>query len=117
MLHGKSSDMHKPKTTGRADITVSPLAVPILSGPGTISTAMNYAAAGGWLEITITIAAFATLCIITYLFFISGQRIVSLIGNKGISIVTRVMGLILAVIGTQLVIAGIYDAVKEFGRM
>jgi multiple antibiotic resistance protein len=117
MLHGESSDLHKPKTNGGSDISVSPLAVPILAGPGTISTAMNYAAAGGWLEIIITISAFAFLCIITYLFFISGQRIVSFIGSKGISIVTRVMGLILAVIGTQLVIAGVYDAVREFNQI
>jgi multiple antibiotic resistance protein len=117
MLHGESSDLHKSKTNGGSDISVSPLAVPILAGPGTISTAMNYAAAGGWLEIIITISAFAFLCIITYLFFISGQRIVSFIGSKGISIVTRVMGLILAVIGTQLVIAGVYDAVREFNQI
>jgi multiple antibiotic resistance protein len=109
--------MHRPRTAGQTDISVSPLAVPILAGPGTISTGMNYAAAGGWLEIIITISAFAILCIITYLFFISGQRIVSLIGSKGISIITRVMGLILAVIGTQLVIAGVYDAVREFNQI
>jgi multiple antibiotic resistance protein len=117
MLHGESSDLHKPKSATDSDISVSPLAVPILAGPGTISTAMNYAAAGGWIEIIITISAFAVLCIITYLFFISGQRIVSFIGSKGISIVTRVMGLILAVIGTQLVIAGVYDAVREFNQI
>jgi multiple antibiotic resistance protein len=117
LLHGESSDLHKSKTNGGSDISVSPLAVPILAGPGTISTAMNYAAAGGWLEIIITISAFAFLCIITYLFFISGQRIVSFIGSKGISIITRVMGLILAVIGTQLVIAGVYDAVREFNQI
>jgi multiple antibiotic resistance protein len=117
MLHGESSEMHRPRTAGQTDISVSPLAVPILAGPGTISTGMNYAAAGGWLEIIITISAFAILCIITYLFFISGQRIVSLIGSKGISIITRVMGLILAVIGTQLVIAGVYDAVREFNQI
>jgi small neutral amino acid transporter SnatA (MarC family) len=54
------------------------------------------------------------LCGITYLFFIFGQRLVKFIGVNGINVVTRLMGLILAVIGTQMLIQGIHEAKMLF---
>lgn len=115
MLHGKSSNMHKPQQTGDSDLSVSPLAVPILAGPGTIATAMNYSATGQLIEIIITIVAFGILCLVTFLSFIFGQKVVSLIGVSGLSIITRLMGLILSVIGTQMLITGAFEAKKAFG--
>lgn len=109
MLHGESSKMHKPGDAA-GDISVSPLAVPILAGPGTIATAMNYSAAGGWVAISTTIGMFAILCLITFICFVFGQKLVEFIGRSGLSMVTRLMGLILAIIGTQLVIAGVLNA-------
>ncbi len=121
LLHGKQSHMHHPrKNTGNendeekeeeiSNIAISPLAVPILAGPGTIATAMNYSAAGGYTNILITIVAFAVICLITYLFFIFGQRFVAMLGKRNIRVISRLMGLILAVIGTQMVLQGIRDA-------
>ena len=57
-----------------------------------------------------TIAAFFVLCVITYVFFVSGERLVGYIGENGIKVVTRLMGLILAVIGVQMLIEGISGA-------
>ncbi|NPA25367.1 MAG: MarC family protein, partial [Deltaproteobacteria bacterium] len=59
------------------------------------------------LKVGITIAMFAILCVITYVFFIFGERFVNYIGTSALNVITRMMGLILAVIGTQMVIAGI----------
>ena len=92
------------------DIAVSPLAVPLLAGPGTIATAMNYSASEGLMGISVTISAFVVLCVITFLCFIFSSKILSVIGDGGISIVTRLMGLILAVIGTQMLLDGIKTA-------
>lgn len=112
MLHGDSSKMHSGQNTGDSDIAISPLAVPLLAGPGTIATAMNYSASGGWMEIIITVSVFAFLCLITYICFLSSSQILKLVGQSGLSIVTRLMGLILAVIGSQMLIAGILSVVK-----
>jgi multiple antibiotic resistance protein len=73
---------------------------------------MNFSTTGGIPGMVITIAAFAVLCVITYIFFISGQRLVRKLGDNGLSVITRLMGLILAVIGTQMVITGIGGAIK-----
>ncbi len=116
MLHGESSKMHKPQENDDADIAVSPLAVPLLAGPGTIATAMNYSATGNWTEIATTIAAFSILCVITFICFVSGQKMLHLLGLSGIRILTRLMGLILAVIGTQLLLEGIFGAIDTFNK-
>ena len=121
MLHGEQSKIHNPSDEENMDarevelsVAISPLAMPILAGQGTIATAMNYSATGKLTEIAITILTFAVLCMITYLLFIFGHRLVKFIGKNGIKVVTRLMGLILAVIGTQMVILGIHGTMKFF---
>ncbi len=94
-------------------IAVSPLATPILAGPGTIATAMNFATAGGFDQTLITIVSFAVLCIITYILFLFGGRVVKTVGPSALNVVTKMMGLILAVIGTQMLIDGAAEAYKS----
>lgn len=119
MLQGAPSKLHSHESQGekktdegaeQADVAISPLALPILAGPGTIATAMNYSASGDTLHILVTVASFAVLCLITYICFIFGPKIVDRIGESGIGIVTRLMGLILTVIGMQMLIQGVHDA-------
>ena len=119
MLQGDHSSVQHPtdedkqqSKEAQLEVAISPLALPILAGPGTIATAMNFASAGGVSEFGVTIAAFFLLCLITYVFFVSGERFVSFIGVNGIKVITRIMGLILAVIGTQMVIEGVDGAIK-----
>jgi multiple antibiotic resistance protein len=121
MLQGEPSKVHSPSVKdnqasleAELSIAVSPLAIPILAGPGTIATAMNYSVVGGYLQIAVTVAAFALLCLITYGFFIYGQRFVGYIGDGAVKVITRLMGLILAVIGTQMFIDGVYGAVRAY---
>ena len=126
MLQGKQSNMHHPEpgSPGQGsmgsdsaqppDVAISPLAIPILAGPGTIATAMNYSATGGYVQSAVTVAAFFVLCIITFLAFLSGETLMRVLGHSGIDVVTRLMGLILAVVGTQMLLQGIHDATKLF---
>lgn len=111
MLNGVGSKLHSADSSNGSDIAVSPLAVPLLAGPGTIATAMNYSASGGLMGVTVTVSMFAVLCLITFVCFIFSSKILAVIGNSGLSIVTRLMGLILAVMGTQMLITGITDLI------
>jgi len=117
MLQGKNSNVHHPSEEDQQNsreaalsVAVSPLAMPILAGPGTIATAMNFAAGGGMTEVVITIAVFALLCGITWLFFVFGEKLVGYLGASALGVITRMMGLILAVIGTQMVLQGVHGA-------
>ena len=48
------------------------------------------------------------------LVFLSGQKILKLLGDGGITVVIRLMGFIVAVIGTQMMIQGVHDAAQLF---
>lgn len=116
MLQGNLSRVSHPSEKDKQaskeaalSISVSPLAIPILAGPGTITTAMNFSA-GGFVNMGVTIAVFALLCVITYLCFVFGEKLVAFMGASALGAITRMMGLILAVIGTQMVIDGFHVA-------
>ncbi len=116
MLQGNFSRVNHPSEKDKQEskeaalsVSVSPLAIPILAGPGTITTAMNFSA-GGFGNMAVTIAVFALLCAITYLCFVFGEKFVAFIGASALGAITRMMGLILAVIGTQMVIDGLHGA-------
>lgn len=93
-------------------IAVSPLGIPILAGPGTIAAAMNFVADGSILSILLTSGIFLFLCILSYLLFMSGQKLVNFLGENVIQVVSRLMGLILSVIGTEMIISGIRGAIE-----
>jgi len=125
MLHGgEHSSIQHPSEEDKQksldaelEIAITPLAMPILAGPGTIATAMNFASGGTISDLLVTVGAFCALCVISYLFFISGERFVKYIGENGIKVITRLMGLILAVIGVQMLINGIGGAITNFQKI
>ncbi|MBZ0111906.1 MAG: MarC family protein [Thermoanaerobaculia bacterium] len=114
MLQGNQSSVQHPSEEDKRtspdaalSVAVSPLGTPLLAGPGTIATAMNFSAGGGVAAMLMTISVFAALCLITYWFFIFGGKLVGYLGSSALGVVTRMMGLILAAIGTQMVVEGL----------
>ncbi|WP_227430269.1 MarC family protein [Psychrobacter sp. I-STPA6b] len=134
MLQGQSSPTHRitsdhdnstqsnannPNNTNqqitdpdKLNVAISPLATPLLAGPGTIATAMSLTAHHTMTDMMITISAFGVLCVITYVLFLYSKTIVKLIGDNAMNVMTRMMGLILAVIGAQMLISGLQGAFK-----
>ena len=83
MLQGSSSKMHTPsdediKSSRQAKlgVAISPLAVPLLAGLGTIATAMSFAVGGDVIHIIISLAAFAIICLVTYFCFRYSEEVV-----------------------------------------
>jgi multiple antibiotic resistance protein len=113
MLQGAGSHSHKPSDADVAEckeaelsVAVSPLGVPMLAGPGTIATAMTFAASG-WVHIAISLASFTVICGATYCCFHYSDRLVAFLGQNGMNVVTRLMGLIVASIGVGMLLAGL----------
>ena len=65
---------------------------------------------GGFAAIALTIFIFAVICVLTYFAFIYAPALIARTGESGLSVITRLMGLILAVVGTQMAIIGISGA-------
>ena len=118
LLQGQSSSVHAPTAEDNArsrdaalSIAISPLAMPILAGPGTIATAMSFAAGSTLPEVVRVLTALALVCVATWAAFLGSESLVRFLGQNAIKVVSRLMGLILAVIGVQMLIVGIRGAV------
>jgi multiple antibiotic resistance protein len=91
---------------------VIPLAIPIITGPGAITTVMTYAQNTG----DPLLVAGASFCawLPSLIILLMGSYIKKILGEKGLIAVERVGGMIVALIGTNMVISGIFHLVKEF---
>ncbi|MDP5043769.1 MAG: MarC family protein [Leeuwenhoekiella sp.] len=103
----KSGVKHLKETNFDENIAVSPLAIPILAGPGTIVTAMNFTSNATYLNIGLVILIFGLMCVLTYITFSLSDFIAAKIGDNVISVIGKIMGLIIAIIGTTMVIQGL----------
>ncbi len=108
MLQSKKSNVkHLKETNIDENIAISPLAIPILAGPGTIVTGMNFVSNAGYIKIGMVILIFGLLCFMTYFTFMLSEWFIKKIGNNVISVIGKIMGLIIAIIGTDMIIQGI----------
>ena len=108
MLQSKQSNVKNIKHVNiDENIAVSPLAIPIFAGPGTIVTAMNFVSSAQPVHIAIVIAVFGFMSLLTYFTFRLSNLIVKLVGFNVISVIGKIMGLIIAIIGTGMIIEGI----------
>lgn len=108
MLQSKQSNIKSLKKVQiDENIAVSPLAIPILAGPGTIVTAMNFVSNVKPIQVFLVIAIFGSMSLITYITFRLSKYIVKLVGYNVIAVIGKIMGLIIAIIGTGMIIEGI----------
>ncbi len=108
MLQSKKSTIHlQEKAEFDEGVAISPLAIPVMAGPGTIVTAMNFVVDVSFLQVLLTILLFAVIILLTYLAFIYSSYIVKLVGEKNFVIIGKIMGLILGVLGANMLIQGI----------
>lgn len=107
LMSQKSKIQNSSNLNERNNVAISPLAIPILAGPGTIVTAMNNVTHGSFIHIGIVIAVFALIVYLTYITFCLSDLIVAKLGANLIAVITKLMGLILAIIGTGMVSEGI----------
>lgn len=97
------------------DIAIVPLSIPFISGPGAIATAMilTSEASGFWYSIVV-LFAIAVTTVSCYFTMVYSNFVIRWLGNSGRRILTKVFGLILAVIAVQFVLNGIGDAVTGY---
>ena len=117
MINGNHSPSYKGMeqqavNSDPMSIAISPLAMPLFAGPGTITTALSLAN-GGLRNQLITVFAFALLCVITYLLLRSAKQIADFLGKNLMKIITKMMGLLLFSIGIQMIIVSVQTLIKQ----
>ncbi|QNP45410.1 MarC family protein [Sphingomonas sediminicola] len=90
------------------DISVFPMAIPMIAGPGSIASAMLWVSrADGSAEVAAVLAAITIVMLLTMLALLAAGPIMRLIGEKLEAMITRVLGVILAALAAQFVIDGL----------
>lgn len=90
------------------DISVFPMGIPMIAGPGSIASAMLLTSrADGWAERGVVLAALAATLVLTMLALLASGPLLKLIGARLEAMVTRILGVILAALAAQFVIDGI----------
>ena len=92
----------------KENIAVVPLAIPLLTGPGTISTVIIYSdkATTVW-QMTSLVISGIVIALLTFVALSAADPISRVLGRTGINVATRLMGLMLAALGVELIIDGL----------
>ena len=113
MLFGQRGGLQAPERRERGsvgqDISVFPLAIPMLSGPGVIATILllTSQAAGDLRRLSAVAAAITLVFVVTFISLYFGSRLIGRLGEGGVHIATRVMGIVLAALAVQYVLNGV----------
>ena len=123
-LHGRRSFLHsmtdseKQDYSEAEDLSTYPLAIPMLSGPGTIATAMSFAGEKtSFVYTLVVVLMYAIMCVLIFFSWVNSERLAKIITPGIMRVITRIMGLIVAVIAVQLVIYGIKNVIEIYSKV
>ena len=95
-------------TPAAEDISVFPMAMPMITGPGSIASAMLWVSrAETPLHVAIVLVAITSVMLITAVTLLAAGPLMRLIGEKVESVITRILGVILAALAAQFIIDGL----------
>jgi multiple antibiotic resistance protein len=90
------------------DISVFPMAIPMIAGPGSIASAMLWVSrADGAGAVLVVLAAITVVILLTFLALLAAGPIMRLVGERLEAMITRILGVILAALAAQFIVDGI----------
>ena len=103
----------------REDVSVFPLAIPLLAGPGAMTSVVLLlgAASGDAVLQAAVLAVMAGVLASTLVLFLAADRIIRILGVTGINVVSRVMGVLLAALAVQFVVDGVREVLLPLGAL
>jgi multiple antibiotic resistance protein len=110
----KTTEVEKRESIERDDVGVTPMGIPMIAGPGTISTVMLFISRG---DLGVTLVVLGSVLIImglTYICLTNADRIFARMGKVGALAISRIMGLILATVAIQFLINGAHEIAMEW---
>lgn len=104
----KSNSNVNPEDAEKMDISFTPLAMPMLSGPGSISLVIGlFSKTSEWKQVTSLILAIAATAFACFLVLRSSKYYEKLLGKSGITAMTKITGFLVLSIGVEFIINGI----------
>lgn len=107
-----TTESEREEASHREDISVFPLAIPLIAGPGTLTTILLLMSRTNYepLAVAGVLGVLALVLAATLLVLLTAARMTRLLGITGINVVSRVLGIVLAALACQFVIDGILDS-------
>ncbi len=113
MSQTKTSPAEEEESAQKEDVAVVPLAMPLLAGPGSIATVMVLVSRGQGLLEAVPVVVSIVLTFVASYYILRAARIVQrVLGQSGVAILQRLMGLILAAIAVQFIVEGSRDMIR-----
>jgi multiple antibiotic resistance protein len=95
------------------DVSIFPMAMPMIAGPGSIATVMLLMSRNqGWERSAVVLAAMGTILILTLAALLAAGPLMRLLGAKIEAVITRLLGVLLAALAVQFVIDGVTIALR-----
>jgi len=119
MLYGvtpgtKITDQEKKESLEKELTAIVPMGVPMMAGPGAISTVMLYVSQGNISNTLIVFISVICTMIFTYILLRNANKIFDRLGRVGSLAITRILGLILAAVAIQFIVNGAHDIALEW---
>ena len=115
MLFGRKSrtETSEDIEEKKHDLTVTPLAIPLLTGPGALTTGIVLfdSTAGNIDKMMILVISILLTFLVSYVILIKSPKVFKYLGKTGTKVVVRVMGLLLLSIAVQFMINGMSEAI------
>jgi multiple antibiotic resistance protein len=106
----KETPAETEESADKEDVGIIPMGVPMLAGPGSISTVMVLmSGAPQWWYAIAILVAIAITAVLSYWILSAADRVRGYLGETGIRILTRMMGLLLTAIAIQFMLNGLTD--------
>ncbi len=110
----RPDDEEREAARKKEDISFSPLAMPMLSGPGSIAVTLGFTSlATSWTDYFAIIAGIVSVALLTYVVLRLASKIVHFIGPVGVNAMTKIMGLLIMCIGVQFVVNGVLSIATD----
>ena len=98
------------------DISVFPMAIPMIAGPGSIASAMLWVSrADDATQVLTVLGAITVVILITMVFLLAAGPLMRLIGERIEAMITRILGVILAALAAQFVVDGLKQSFPALG--
>ncbi|MDR1010955.1 MAG: MarC family NAAT transporter [Opitutaceae bacterium] len=112
--HKREKTAEHAEALAKSDVSFSPMAMPILSGPGSIGVTIGFASlATTWLDYAAIILGILTVALACYLTLRVAIRMNGILGPTGISAMTQIMGLLIMCMGVQFVVNGVVSIATD----
>lgn len=110
----KHSQDEVRESAAKTDVSITPLAIPVLSGPGSIAATLSLTSLlRSWVDYAAIIIGIALVLFLCWLILQASTRVVKALGVSGIHAMTRMMGFLTLCMGVQFIINGVLGVVTD----